>query len=142
MLRNAFFGPICGHPDFCIAILGGRLELVELLLNCQLRSALFDRPAVIRTFAITFWAADSSLSTSFQIVHQESHFLAARGHPRFCNHVLMAGLRRFRLAGARILKKPNVFLGPEYFGSLGGWCFPANSRGPNVPSVARFLKSD
>ena len=34
---------------------------------------------------------------------QESHFSAARGHPRFCARMLMAGLQRFRLASARIL---------------------------------------
>ena len=171
-IKKRIFWSICGRPGFCghiFAKFGSRPELVNFLLNCLLRNAFFGPICGHRTFALQFRAADSNSSSSYShfLIDLrssglwQSHFgqpiracrlpiklcikslifwpLAAT---RFCNHMLMAGLRRFRLAGARILKKPNVFLSPEYFGSLGGWCFPANSRGSNVPSVARFLKSD
>ena len=55
--------PICGGLlQSRFALLGNRLELVELLLNCELRSAFSDRAAVIRTFAIT------SLGSRLQLV--------------------------------------------------------------------------
>ena len=38
---------------------------------------------------------------------------------RFCNHMLMAGLRRFRLAGARILKKTKCVFEPRMLWELG-----------------------
>ena len=107
-IKKRIFGSICGRPGFCSHIfaklgsrpdlvdfllncllrnalfgqsavfekLGSRLELVGFLLNCLLRNAFFGRSAVVRAFVVTFLQNNRLELVGFLLtVYYETHFL-------------------------------------------------------------------
>ena len=99
---------------------------------------LFGRSAVIRIlcrqvelvdFLITC-AADSSCRLPIKLCIKSLIFWPLAATPRFCNHMLMAGLRRFRLAGARILFNQMCFWAPNTLGAWAGGVFQPTAVGP------------